>query len=386
MDWICVPARAEGYRNPPEGAAAIGAIGGYSVFADDANATIHNSANLVDLSGPMFQINLLTGYGRNQFKTLGVSDRSREPFFAIPGFSLALPLDSGRLAFGVALYVPYGRSVKWRDDDYFALRGLPYAGSMTVADLTPNVAFRLGDSLSLGLGADLYYGRVKQDTRLFGLEALGIPAGTYSRLDADGEALGWNGAIIWKMAENQRLVATFRAPFSIPYEGDNTLSIGNKSDVEAEIDYPTIVGLAYGVEWKQTWRLELSGEWLEFSRYRELTVKDDAFGTRTYPQKLNDTWTAGLGLYWNFKPGWTLRGGYKYLENPTPDDTYGPLTPDEDQGVVSLGLGYEDERHCVDLGLAHGLFNGRNIPESNPAGGKYDFDVQLLSFSYGFKF
>ena len=48
-----VTTRADGYRNPPEGAYAIGAFGGHRVFADDANANIHNSANLVNLDRAM---------------------------------------------------------------------------------------------------------------------------------------------------------------------------------------------------------------------------------------------------------------------------------------------------------------------------------------------
>jgi len=76
-----------------------------------------------------------------------------------------------------------------------------------------------------------------------------------------------------------------------------------------------------------------------------------------------------------------------YLENPTPDETYSPLGPDEDQEVISLGLGYANDRHAVDLAYACGLFDGRRISGSvNSPDGKYDYDLQLLSLSYGYKF
>lgn len=379
--------RADGYRNPPEGARAIGAFGGHRAFADDANANIHNSANLVDLEQPMIQVNTTFGYGRNKFKTAGVSEHTENPFFAIPGFSAAIPFKDGKYAVGFSSYVPYGRSVDWGKHGFFANSGRPYEGSLMVADFTPNFAVRLTDSLSIGVGADIYYSKVEQKQFIF------FPGGAWhSKLTADGQAIGWNAAVTWKMTDRQRLAATYRSPFKIKYEGDNELSgpgvVNPKTDVDATIEYPTIIGLAYGIELTDTLRAEINGEWLEFSQHKTLTINNPGgVGNIPVPQNLKDTWTAGVSVEWNFKPQWKLRSGYMYLKNPTPDSTYGTLGPDEDQGVISLGLGYENSRHAVDLGVAHGLFDGRNISGSaNSPDGKYDYQVQLLSLSYGYKF
>lgn len=374
---------ADGYRNAPEGARAIGAFGGHRAFADDANATVHNSANLVDLTQPMIQFNTTFGYGRTSFKNAAGSDRTENPFFAIPGFSAAMPFKDGKYAAGLSAYVPYGRSVDWGKNDYFAAIGAPYYGSMTVADLTPNFSMRVTDSLSVGVGLDLYHGEVEQEQFI-------VPGLLHSKLTADGQAVGWNASVTWKITEKQRLAATYRSPFKIKYEGNNELSgiINSKSDVDASIEYPTIVGLAYGIELTDTLKAEINGEWLEFSQYETLTINNPGgIGIVAVPQNLKDTWTAGVGLAWNFKPQWTLRSGYMYLRNPTPDDTYGTLGPDEDQGVISLGLGYEIEHHTVDIGYAVGLFNGRSISGSTGSpDGKYDYNVHLLSISYGYKF
>jgi len=380
---------ADGFRNSPEGARAIGAFGGHRVFSDDANATIHNSANLVDLEQPMIQLNATFGYGRSSFKTGGISDETRKPYYAIPGFSAALPLKEGKYALGVAAYVPFGRSVEWGLDSVFAQNNVSYEGSMSVMDITPNFAVRVTDQISVGVGADLYFGDVDQRTLFTGpaAELLGLPPGTESRLSADGDAIGWNAAITWKMTDNQRLAATIRSPFSIKYEGDNDLSVGMQSKVNAEIDYPTIVALAYGIELSDTLRVEVNGEWLEFSRYETLVIHDSVSGPQSIAQNLDDTWTAGIGAEWEFVPQWTLRSGLMYLENPTPDETYSPLTPDVDQGVISMGIGYETDLYIFDLGYAYGLFDSRSISGSaNSPDGTYDYDVQLLSFSYGYKF
>ncbi len=371
---------ADGYRNPPEGARAIGAFGGHRAFADDANATIHNSANLVDLESPMLQINTTFGYGRNKFSGLG-SDKTENPYFAIPGFSIAAPLKDGKYAVGFSTYVPFGRSVQWGSTSPFAVNGIPYEGSMAVMDFTPNFAMRLTDSLSIGIGADIYYGEVEQ--KQFG-------PGFHSKLTGNGTAIGWNAAITWKMTERQRLSATYRSPFTIKYKGDNEISsaIGSmKIPINAEIEYPTIVALAYGVEFTDTLRAEIDVEWLEFSQYQNLTINTPAGPLPTVPQRLKDTWTIGVGGEWDFATNWTARSGFMYLQNPTPDDTYGTLGPDEDQTVLSFGLGYENEKHAFDIGYAYGFFNGRSVTGSvNSPPGNYDYNVHLLSLSYGYKF
>ncbi|MFA7256810.1 MAG: outer membrane protein transport protein, partial [Kiritimatiellales bacterium] len=219
---------ADGYRNPPEGAQAIGMFGGYRAFADDANATIHNSANLVDLEQPMVQINTTFGYGRNEFKNGTVSDETKNPFFALPGFAAAMPFKDGKYAVGLATYIPFGRSVEWKDSGYFSTTpNVSYSGSMMVADFSPNFAIRITDSLSIGVGADFYYGQVKQWTCL-------APGGALvSKLTADGTTVGWNAAATWKMTQKQRLALTYHSPFTIKYSGEDYLSNGTKGDANA---------------------------------------------------------------------------------------------------------------------------------------------------------
>ena len=167
---------ADGYRNAPEGARAIGSFGGHRAFADDANATIHNSANLVDLNQPMIQYNATFGYGRTSFKNAAGSDQTENPFFAIPGFSAAVPFKDGKYALGLATYIPYGRSVDWGHDSFFAASGASYSGSMMVADFTPNFAATLskGTPFSIALRIAL------QST---GREMLAIVAMLHSKPD-----------------------------------------------------------------------------------------------------------------------------------------------------------------------------------------------------------
>ena len=379
---------ADGFRNPPEGARAIGAFGAYRAFADDANAAVHNPANLVDLERPMIQINNTIGYARAEYRGVVGSDKTENPWFSLPGLSAAAPLADGRWALGFALNVPFGRSTDWGDSSPLAtiVPGTPFSGEMMVVDANPNIAFRINDALSVAAGLNIYYSEVEQKS------FLGL---TTSKLTGDGDALGWNAAATWKITDRQRLAFTYRSPFTVDYDGEDEIAGIGTGPVTASIDFPYVAALAYGIEFTDTLRAEIDVERIGFGTYDQLVVNDPLLSAVTTipgpfvtPQNWKDTWTYAIGGEWDFAANWTARTGFMYIQSPVPDETYAATGMDEDQGVISLGLGYETEHHVVDIGYAYGIFDGRNISgNQTPAyDGSYDYNVQLLAFSYGYKF
>ena len=370
---------SDGYRNPPEGAVAIGAAGGFRAFAADANATIQNPANLVDLDSAILQFNATVGYGETEYNGMLGNDKTENPAYFIPGISVAAPFGDGQCALGLSSYIAYGRSVQWGSSSPLAPFGYPYEGSMTVVAITPNFAMRLAENLSVAIGVDAYYGGVSQ--KQF------IAPGILADISAEGTSVGWNAAATWKITDRQRVAATYRSPFKIEYDGDLNITGAPTMGIKAEIEYPTIAALAYGVEFTDRIRAEVNLEWLEFSQYQTLTLETAFPGFPPFPQLLNNTWTFGVGGEWDFSEHWTARSGVLYLQNPTPDSTYSTISPDDNQSVVSFGLGYHDDQHLIDLGYAYGIFNGRIINGSSASPpGKYDYQVHLLTLSYGYKF
>lgn len=376
--------QADGFRNAPEGARAIGQFGARRAFADDANAAVHNPANLVDLEQPMIQINNTVGYARAEFNG---SEKTENPWFSLPGLSAAAPLANGRLALGFALTVPFGRSSQWKNTDTFgSTPGVPYDGTLMVMDASPTLALKINDALSVAAGPNVYYSEVEQKTYL------GPFLGT-SKLTGDGDALGWNAAATWKITGRQRLTLTYRSAFTVDYDGENQLSgTGQTGPVTTSIDFPDVAALAYGFEFTDTLRAEIDVERVGFGTYDQLSIKDPLLESYVgpipaTPQNWKDTWTYAIGGEWDFAANWTARTGFKYLKSPVPDATYSALGNDEDQGVISLGLGYETDHHAIDVGYAYGIFDGRKISEpTNPYQGEYDYNVHLIAFSYGYKF
>lgn len=216
--------------------------------------------------------------------------------------------------------------------------------------------------------------------------------------------MGGNAGITWRITERQRLALTYKAPFDLKYEGEmETVNIASppfpasaaESDLETTFKYPTIIALGYGIQITETVRVEAKVEWLEYSRYKTMSIDAgensalaSTLGLADAPQNWNDTWTFGIGPEWRFAPEWTLRAGYLYLQSPIPDETFAPSALDVDQSVVSAGLGYQTGAHAVDLAYAIGIFNDRDISVAENAlyAGTYEFEGHLIALSYTYKF
>jgi long-chain fatty acid transport protein len=386
--------RADGFRNPPDTAAALGKAGNTIVWVDDASAIFYNPANLVDVPSRQVQVSSLVGYSHADYNGRLGRTETEQPWSLLPAFALAWPLQDTDLALGLGLHVPYGRQTRW--DSSGALKNAaPVFSQMSVTDLSPSLAWRISDSVSVGAGPDIYYGRL-QFRQL-------LPFAPKSRItaDADGYAVGGNAGVTWRMTPNQRLALTYRSPFDLTFKGDMDTSgipppAVDASDVETTFKYPTIVALGYGIRLTETVRVEAKVEWLQFSRYKTMSIDAgnndpliNMLGLANTPQNWNDTWTFGIGPEWRFAPDWTLRAGYLYLQSPIPDSTFAPSALDVDQSVVSVGLGYQRGRHAIDLAYAIGLFDTRRVnANQNPLyqQGTYDFQGHLAALTYTYSF
>ncbi len=386
-------AGADGFRNPPDTAAALGKAGNHIVWVDDASAVFYNPANLVDVPSSQLQVSSLVGYSRADYNgQLGQSE-TENPWSLLPAVALASPLHATDqetdLALGFGVHAPFGRKTHWENDG-----PLPLKTEMSVIDASPELAWRVTDSVSVGAGLDMYYGQLKFR------QLLPFGPGSHVEADADGYAVGGNAGITWRITPDQRLALTYRSPFDLKFSGDlETENLPSpplppavpESDFDTTFRFPTIVALGYGIRLTETVRMEAKVEWLQFSRFKtmKIGVGDNApvagaLGLSDMPQNWDDTWTFGIGPEWRFARDWTLRAGYVYLPSPIPDGTFAPTALDVDQSVVSVGLGYQRGCHAVDLAYAIGIFDERHVGASQQDTYAFEGHLAALTYTYAF--
>ncbi len=410
--FLCTSlALADGFRNPPESASALGRAGGKIAQVDDVSAAAINPANLTEVKGPAVSTTLSVGHGTREFKSpLGFTEKTEDPWSFLPSAFASCPFNDGKFAAGVAVTFPFGRFTRW-DEDAFA-GATPYYSSLQLVSVNPVVAARLGKRVSVAAGFSVYQSKLETEMLVpWSTLTPGLPNGI-GKASGDGTAFGANAALSWRVTDKQTIAVTYRSPFDIEYEGDfdvsnvpgmaAALGITASSDFKTEMKYPTVVALGYGIRLTDTLDVEVDVEWVQSSRNKEIAndignnnvilnasqlpqVVTDPLVMR---QDWEDNWTFGIGVGWKFQPDWTARAGFIYLETPTPTSTLIPVASENDQGVASLGLGWKRGSHCIDVAYLYGITDTRKVNDNDiqKLSGQYGFQTHLASLSYGYTF
>jgi long-chain fatty acid transport protein len=401
----------EGFRNPPAGAFNLGRAGGRFAQVDDSSAVAQNPANLTDLEQAQAQLTPSVVYFAVQYDGAGsAADETTGPWHLLPNLFASVPLKDARYAFGLGITTPYGLATEWEQSAGSPFRyNAPYRSELVTLNVNPTFAIRLLDQLSVGVGLDVMYSQL--DLRQYYPWMIFPGSGGTEpdgRIKAEGDGWGFGGnlGLTWEPAKNHRIAVTYRSAMSVEYEGDFTidnitpvgafLGATPESDFQSKIRFPTIVGLGYGVRLSDRVRVEVSGEWLQFSNFETLTL--DAANNNfllnpsgqpvSVPQDWKNTYTAGIGFDWQFSDAFVLRGGYQHYQTPVPEGTFSPTIPDANQNVFTIGLGWHSRHHSLEVAYGFDLYDTRHITnDQNPAfNGTYDLTVHLMSFAYRYTF
>lgn len=393
---------ADGFRNPPEGAAALGKAGVASVFVEDATAVSHNPARLSEIKQPQLAASLTLGHSETEYRhPLFGEAETEDPFMMLPNVYYATPLGSEGWVGAIGLTTPYGQSTKWKENGAFHY-SVPYFSEMALVDIAPTFA-RTFDRFAVGFGLDLYAARLTLRQRLPVVAALSLPPGVPTpsdpvlELEGDALALGGHAGVSFRPCDYAVLGLSWRSAFSLDFEGDTTLedwpgalppTLASKSDFDTSAEFPNIFSAGCGLKLSDTFQVELQVQWLENSRYEELALDlgpNNALLTQaTIPQNWEDTWVYGVGADWTYAEGRVLRAGCSIIESPIPDRTFSPNIPDSDRQVLAVGWGRRAGAGWVDVAYAYSHLDDRDITNNqNPAyNGSYEFEPHLLAVSY----
>ena len=404
-------AHAEGFRNPPEGAATLGRAAINIAQDDDASTVARNPANLVLLPAPQVLVGADVIHSKVQFTSAlsGVTDQTEDPWKYLPYAFASMPLNKN-LALGLGVDVPFGQSTVWNANGQFRYTAPTFA-ELRVFNINPALSAKIGDKFCIGLGADVYLSdlEMRQYVPWSQLAGPGAPDGL-EKITASGAGLGGNAALTWLVTNDQRLALTYRSPVKVHYDGH--FQAGNlpalmqrlalpRTDFSTAITFPASAGLGYGCQPLANLKIEADVEWIEFSRYDALDMDagndnpllhpagdPTAMSPMALPQNWKDAWTAGVSADYQVCPHWSLRAGYQFIQSPVPAATLAPTLPDDDRSVVSIGLGFQAGAHTLDLAFLHSFFHNRTTTTQlvPPFNGTYEISSEILAASYSYAF
>jgi long-chain fatty acid transport protein len=363
LGWSSV-VRAEGIRNPFQGAAAIAQGNAFAAQADDPTAVFYNPAGMTQLHGVQHTAGVQFASVLTHFTSpTGVSTRNEQPFpigLPPPGqlFITANLRDLGihtlgSLSVGFGLQNLFGFAAKYP-------RNGPFASAVTFAqlpliDIKPTFAYKVTDRLSVGLGVDIFtFASFLGEGHL---EQQSVQGGSTVELNGKGTTAGLNASVLYTLLQTDEgkprlnLAFVWRSQAVLPVDGVFLVDGALVANASFSIRLPEI--FTWGVAFwpvrdsSREWKVEMNVDYARWQSIQDFDVHLSTGTTLSNPQRWSNAISIGVGTEYRWLsfpgyPAWNiaLRTGYLHSEQVTPDANFNPATPDAPSHTLSIGIGF----------------------------------------------
>jgi long-chain fatty acid transport protein len=376
------PAGGNGFSLPVQDALQVGrANAGNVAAAEDASTAFHNPAGMTELDGEQALAGMTIVYAgydvddRNSTAstpgtggaTVPVTGQKGDPrtVAPVPTAFYARPLgEEENFWVGLALTAPWGLGVQY-EDDWFG-RYDSVETRLTTVNLSPSLAYRITDWLSIGGGLNAEYADAKLTNAVPNTVAPGGPSASTdgnSKFTGDSLAFGYNFGLLLKPWPQTKVGLHYRSAIEHRLKGTfrvrdltGPLAPGNgRTDADVKLNEPDVASIGVVHEALPGTTLFAEAQWFNWSRFNELRVKyDDGRADTVRKQEWKDTWSFYGGIEQRLSEKWTLRGGAGYEPTPTVNAYRNTSIPDGDRVRLAIGASYDwSERLRIDFGYAH---------------------------------
>jgi long-chain fatty acid transport protein len=305
-------ARAGGlYVNEFATTSQANAGAGRGAWVPDASAALHNPASMTELDDHGFAGGFSLGFGDVQFDAAssspsGTGNGGNQAGLAPIASASYVHKVSDRIRFGLSLFTISG-SILDPSNDWAGRFELTEISLLTLS-ISPTVAIRVTDWLSIGGGPVATYGVLNWDVKV----PFPSPSESKVRLDGldDWQAAGRVGLLI-QPHEDLALSVYYNSKTDFELNGSIDGPIGLSRDLD--IDLPLAQFVEVSAYWQATERLALLAtfNWEDWSEADDLklTLGGVATGATT---GFMDTYKIGLGANYRIADDWLLQTGLMY--------------------------------------------------------------------------
>ena len=355
--------------HPANGLSAIGfgaesdAMGGADLaVARDTAAMNLNPAGITQIPG-----NALDMYGgiiypvsvahRDQYgNDLEVSNR--RAYLGGGGFTHRL--GNGPVTVGIGLFGQGGAGNVYKNVTTPFGTSDELSSLFRIAKITPTVAYRFDDKLSLGLSLQVVYTDIRQkvfpETSYFDPADPGHPFfGT--DVEMNGFGFGVKLGALYKVGDRLSLAAAYTSKMRLPLDGTvvanmSAAGLGKVTYRDSSIEgmaLPQEVDVGFAVRPVPPLLVAVKVAWLDWSgALKTSTLHASSPDTPGAPPSLSlpstmdwrDQYVFAIGIAYDLTEKVILRAGYNYGRNPVPEDSLNPLLAAIAEHHVTFGGGY----------------------------------------------
>jgi len=195
------------------------------------------------------------------------------------------------------------------------------------------------------------------------------------------------------------LGVSYRSKVNLEFDGHAQYSMSpllrplfKTTDISPRITLPPLVSAQIAAQFGGKWTFATGILWTGWSVFDELKPKfrNDFLippSMKSSPQDWKDVMTFHVGAQYQLNQTWIFRGGYIFDQTPVPERTLGPLVPDADGHLFSLGMGYTHHNITIDMASMVLFFKDRHTRRNiDGLNGKYASKTVtfLMSLTYSF--
>ncbi len=393
-----------------QGAKGMGMAGAFTAQANDPSLLFHNAGGLAFVEKQQFStgftwihVNGSEFEGADPFPGEGVRENLKDLDVFPPHVYYLRPL--GRTwKFGLALNSPFGLSTEWENPDTFTGRFISQRAELQVIDINPTIGVLLTQNFGLGVGLVGRFSTVELERNVpFRNPFTGTTVDIASvELESDMDTgIGWNIGILHKVGSALSWGLSYRSKVKVDYSGDGVftqistgfppldaviagqLPFGVTQPIETSIEFPDLASLGVAFNLTDNLLAEVDINWTGWSSFDDLPLIFVNLPERSdvIPQGYDDAYNYRLGFNYTTAGGSQWRFGYGFDESPQPDESVGPLLPDSDRNVLTLGYGTASGK--LDLAVMF-LESEERSTSTNRDGfnGTYNTDALLIGVTY----
>lgn len=387
------------------------ALGGsmYAMKADPSSIAV-NPAQLARLSGTQVDggVTMITASADTSYD--GHKTSAKDQTWYVPNFYFTHQI-TDNLSAGVMVNSRFGLGNEYDKNWPGAID--TYKVDLVSASLTPMIAYKLTDRISVGAGMEFMYLDFSSK-KMVNLPALVGGGSVDAKVAGDSLGYGFTGGIHVRLADWLSIGGSFRTQVKQTVKGtakfkrpEHVAAVGafNKTDAEGEIVLPAQFGVGVAIKPLDNLTVEFSALRVNWSSFRELKITYDnnilgplanhpyvkasgLDGTKSVSRKSwKDTWRLGVGVEYECTDALTLRASYVYDQSPIRGDAMDTLIPGHDRDLYGAGFSYSLKDWTISA--SYTFLRARDLSGTNPDGIRMKYSdsiAHMVALSIGYRF
>ena len=402
---------AAGFELYEFGAANSAMAGATVARAWNASTVFYNPAGIAFLEGSNFYGGVTLITAKNKF--LGASPlfddtihESEDAIHTPIGLFYTHTFESG-ISAGIGVTNPFGLGLAW-DENEFPGRGISYNTDLKSFYISPVLAGKVSDHLSLSAGLDVVLGDVTIERSVYLMDSEGSQGTEAAKTEITGwseVALGYTFSMMFEF-EDYGFGMLYRSGVNNKLEeGDVKFTyldspirgfaqnVLKDQSVKTSIEFPGIFSIGAYYKILENLGVEFDYMYTDWEVFEKIEFKfEDPNLNATINEDYENSSTYRIGAHYDFNEELQFRVGYIRDETPQPVHSVSPMLPDNDRNDYSFGVGYTMDNMQFDVGYMLVDFGQRSTVEDGVGQNEYGFNgeyssiAHLLFFSYGINF